>query len=136
MKALILRASIAAASGVLAIGSAAQAQRIPAGGFRSPPPPPPPPPVAFPGVFVIEREVPVIIDRQAPPPPAAVPLSEQAQGGAQSREPWVLGKRYASLPSGCMKLIAGTGRATYYHCSGQWDRQVGEAQYRAVVATL
>jgi hypothetical protein len=92
------------------------------------------------GVFIVEREVPVIVEREVvretPPPPAAVPLPEQAQGGAKAppRKPYVIGSTYASLPpQGCMKLIE--DGASYYFCSGEWYRQLGTgrvAKYRAV----
>lgn len=91
------------------------------------------------GVFIVEREVPVIIEREVvretPPPPAAVPLPEQAQGGTKEpRKPYVIGSTYASLPpQGCMKLIE--DGASYYFCSGEWYRQLGTgrvAKYRAV----
>jgi len=101
---------------------------------------PPPAPIGsfgtFPGVIVVEREVPVIVEREAPPPPAAAPLPEQAQGGAKAppRKPYVIGSSYDSLPpEGCMKLIE--GGASYYYCDGEWYRQVGDgrdATYRAV----
>ena len=49
------------------------------------------------------------------------------------REPYVLGKSYASLPGGCMKMIEDS--VSYYLCSGEWYRQVGggrSAKYKAV----
>ena len=74
-------------------------------------------------VHVIEREiireVPVVVEPPPPPPPP--------------REPYVIGKSYASLPSGCMKMIE--EGASYYLCSGDWYRQVGSGsgvQYKAV----
>lgn len=63
----------------------------------------------------VVREVPVVIEAPEPPPPP--------------REPYVVGKTYATLPGGCMKLIE--AGASYYLCSGEWYRQVGK-QYRAV----
>ena len=82
------------------------------------------------GVWVVEREVPVYIEREVvvrevpaePPPPPPAP-----------REPYVIGKSYASLPGGCMKLIE--DGASYYYCSGEWYRQMGDgrsATYKAV----
>jgi len=104
----------------------------------------------FGGVFVVEQQVPVIVEREAPPPPAAVPSgrvepsggrsasghSEQAQGGAKAppRKPYVIGSTYASLPGGCMKLI--DGGVSYYYCDGEWYRQVGDANYRAIKRKL
>ena len=72
---------------------------------------------------IIEREVvrEVAVPQPAPPPPEP------------PREPWVLGRTYASLPGGCMKLIE--GGAAYFLCSGEWYRQVGSgsaATYKAV----
>jgi hypothetical protein len=67
----------------------------------------------------VVREVPVVVEPKPPPPPP--------------REPYVVGKSYASLPSGCMKLIE--DGASYYLCSGEWYRQVGSAgavKYEAV----
>lgn len=90
----------------------------------------------FGGVWIVEREVPVFIERETPPPPAAAPLPEEAQGGAKAppRKPYVIGASYASLPGGCMKLI--DEGVSYYYCSGgEWYRQIGggrDARYRAV----
>lgn len=70
---------------------------------------------------VIEREiiheVPVEVAAPLPPP-----------------EPFVIGRSYASLPGGCMKMLS--GGATYYLCSGDWYREVGRSQYKAVAAPL
>jgi len=68
----------------------------------------------------IVREVPVVVEPPPPPPPP--------------REPYVIGKSYASLPGGCMKMIEDA--ASYYLCSGEWYRQVGSgsaARYKAIV---
>lgn len=93
----------------------------------------------FPSFIIVEREVPVIVEREvlvervAPPPPPA-PAPEAAK-----RKPYAIGASYASLPSrGCMKLIEdGT---SYYFCGGaEWYRQIGEgssASYRAVKRQL
>lgn len=81
--------------------------------------------------FFVEREPPVIVEREVvrevpvvvePPPPPPPP-----------REPYVIGKSYASLPGGCMKMIQDA--ASYYLCSGEWYRQVGSgsgARFKAV----
>jgi hypothetical protein len=82
--------------------------------------------------FFVERQAPVVIEREVvrevpvvaePPPPKPPP-----------REPYVIGKSYASLPpSGCMKLIEDA--VSYYMCSGEWYRQVGNGSavtYKAV----
>ena len=88
----------------------------------------------FPGLIVVEREVPVVVERvievQAPPPPAAAPLPEQARGEAKERKPYAVGASYAALPAGCLKMIEGT--ASYYYCGGgEWYRPVGK-RFRAV----
>jgi hypothetical protein len=67
----------------------------------------------------VVREVPVVVEPKSPPPPP--------------REPYVIGKSYSSLPSGCMKMIE--DGASYYLCSGEWYRQVGSGsavKYKAV----
>ena len=84
----------------------------------------------FPGYY-IEREVVhdvVVVHDQpvetvAPPEPPPPP-----------RKPWVMGKSYSSLPSGCMKMIE--DGISYFHCSGEWYREVGRGQYKAVSAPL
>src|SRR5690348_17043488 len=55
----------------------------------------------------------------APPPPPPAP-----------KEPWVIGRTYASLPGGCMKMVEKA--ASYFYCGGDWYRQVGSSEYRAV----
>ena len=141
MKALPLRASIAWASALLllAAGNASAQQLPPITGMQVTPPPPPQSVVhgtvnggfGFPGFwpYVVEHDVVHVIEREvvrevpAPPPPPPAP----------PRERYVIGKRYASLPSGCMKLIQ--DGASYYQCSGEWYREVGAGntpQYRAV----
>jgi hypothetical protein len=82
------------------------------------------------GVWVVEREVPVYVEREvvrevlveAPPPPPP-------------REPHVIGKSYASLPGGCMKMI--DQGVSYYGCSGEWYLETGSGssvRYKAVKA--
>jgi hypothetical protein len=80
----------------------------------------------FPGVWVVEREVPVIIEREVV---REVRVIVEPPEPPPQREPYVIGKSYASLPGGCMKVIE--EGASYYYCSGEWYRQVGK-QYRAV----
>ena len=88
--------------------------------------------VLFVPFYYVERQAPVVIEREIvrevpvvaePPPPKPPP-----------REPYVIGKSYASLPpSGCMKLIEDA--VSYYMCSGEWYRQVGNGSavtYKAV----
>jgi hypothetical protein len=87
----------------------------------------------FGGVFVVEREVPVYIEKEAPPPPAAVPLPQDSGGGDKPRKPYVIGSTYASLPGSCMKMI--DEGVSYYLCSGEWYRQIGggrDSKYKAV----
>ena len=56
----------------------------------------------------------------APPPPPPAP-----------KEPWVMGRTYASLPpQGCMKMVEKA--ASYFYCGGDWYRQVGSSEYRAI----
>ena len=55
----------------------------------------------------------------APPPPPPAP-----------KEPWVMGRTYASLPGGCMKMVEKA--ASYFYCGGDWYRQVGARSYKAV----
>lgn len=126
----------AAIAVLLALPAGAVAQRTIGGSVWSPPPTPRQGNfIGFPGFFpgfviedrevvhhVIEREVvhEVPAEPAAPPPPP--------------RKPYVLGRSYSSLPGGCMKMIG--GRGTYFYCSGDWYRQVGPAQYKAVSAPL
>jgi hypothetical protein len=65
----------------------------------------------------------VVVHDVAPEPPAPPPPPPPP------RKPYVIGRSYASLPGGCMKMIA--GGASYYQCSGEWYRQVAGG-YRAV----
>jgi hypothetical protein len=127
MKALHL---LGVSAALILASSAANAQsRGVGGGFRHLPRPQPP--IAdgffgFPGVYVIEhvqviereiiKEVPAAPPPEPPPPP---------------RKPYKIGELYDSLPSPCMKMIK--DGASYYHCSGEWYRQVG-GQYAAVKA--
>jgi len=101
------------------------------------------------GVWIVEREVPVIVEREPPPPPAppvlacppdrlcaSLPLPQKSGGGEQ-RKPYVIGSTYASLPDSCMKLI--DGGVSYYYCDGEWYRQIGGgrgARYQAVARKL
>ena len=67
----------------------------------------------------VVKEVPVAAEPKPPEPP--------------KREPYAIGKSYASLPGGCMKLIEGGG--SYYLCSGEWYQEVssgGAVKYKAV----
>ena len=129
MKLLALGASLLVVAGSQAIAG----PRGVGGGFRHLPPPPPP---IFHGGFIgfpvwgvereihvvereIIREVPVVVEPPEPPPPP--------------REPYVIGKSYASLPGPCMKMIE--DGVSFYHCGGEWYRQVGSGSgvtYKAV----
>ena len=133
MKPLHLLGITAALSALLIFAATrADAAPRPAFGPRFPPPPTANLPVfGFPGIYVVDREVIHVVERevvrevQAPPPPPPQP----------PRKPWVLGASYASLPGGCMKMI--DDGVSYYHCSGEWYRQVGSGsavEYKAVAA--
>jgi hypothetical protein len=88
---------------------------------------------SYPGVWVVEREVPVIVEREVPvTPPPAPPLQEEGKN-EPPRKPYVIGNTYDSLPAGCMKMIE--EGAAYYYCDGEWYRQEGKS-YRAVTAKL
>lgn len=126
MKALHLVAAVLA---IAASSAAAQTPANPRFGYARPAPPPLPGPIfglpyfyePYPVVIEREvvREVPVLVEPAAPPP--------------EPREPYVIGKSYASLPGGCLKMIQ--SGASYFYCSGEWYRQVGEgsgALYKAV----
>jgi hypothetical protein len=65
----------------------------------------------------IIREVPLRQAQDTPPEPPP------------PRKPYVIGASYASLPSGCMKMVEAGG--SYFYCGGEWYRQVGSG-YRAV----
>ena len=128
MKAPHLTAAIAALAALLVLATAASAQQtIPMKFDRAPPPQRNiiiVPGFGFPFVerevvhHVTEREivheVPVEV---APPPPP--------------RAGFVVGRSYDSLPGGgCMKMI--DSGATFFNCSGEWYREVGSRQYKAV----
>ena len=84
--------------------------------------------IAFPA-YVVEREVVHVIEREVVVEEPAAP----AEPPPPPAEPHVIGKIYASLPGGCMKLIE--EGASFYYCSGEWYRQEGAgggARYRAV----
>ena len=90
------------------------------------------------GVFIVEREVPVIVEREVVrevPAKLGTPNTELGTINRNVPKPYVIGGTYASLPpQGCMKLIE--DGASYYFCSGdEWYRQLGAgsgAKYRAV----
>ena len=76
----------------------------------------------FGGVWVVEREVPVVIEREVVREKPAEPVAVAAP--ASPRKPYVIGSTYASLPpQGCMKLI--DDGVSYYYCGGDWYRQLG-----------
>jgi len=81
------------------------------------------------GVWIVEREVPVIVEREVVREvPAAAPATPAPP--ASPRKAYVIGASYAALPGGCMKWIE--DGASYYYCGGgEWYRQLGK-QYRAV----
>ena len=122
---------------LIAIGAAlavtqAHAQQSPGFGYRTPPTPPKHGGHGghhgfVGGIWIVEREVPGVVERVVEVP-VAVPVL--AAPSPEPREPFVLGKRYASLPGGCMKLIE--GQASYYYCGdGEWYRATGK-QFLAV----
>jgi hypothetical protein len=129
---------------VFAAPNAGAQQRAGTSGLRLPPPAPPPSIGGFNGgfpVFVVEREVPVVVEVPVPaataPPPLAPASGPPPRSGEDKRKPYVIGASYASLPGGCMKLIE--EGVSFYYCSGDWYRQVGEgrsASYKAVQRKL
>ena len=85
------------------------------------------------GVIFVEREYVPVVEREvvrevtvAEPPAAAPPPPREPP-----RTPYIIGRNYSSLPSACMKIIE--DGAQYYYCSGEWYREVGAGQFRAVV---
>ena len=138
MNARHLLAVGAAAAMLLSAASPAEAQQRTGGGFRTPVPTHKR--FVFPFVFV--ERVPVVIEREVirEVPVVVSGTPNDANSGTPNRdvpelarEPYVLGKSYASLPGGCMKLIE--EGASYYLCSGEWYRQVGSgsaAKFKAV----
>ena len=87
------------------------------------------------GTFIVEREIPVIVEREVVREVAVTPPpTPPHQGEGRKRKPYVIGGTYVSLPpQGCMKMIE--DGASYYFCSGEWYRQLGTgraAKYRAV----
>jgi hypothetical protein len=134
MKGLHLLAVSAAMSALLifaATGAAAQSRPVGGGPRHLPPPSVNGPILGFPGVFVVEREVVHIIEREVV---RDVPPAAPAAPAPEPRKPYAIGSSYASLPGGCMKLIA--DGASYYHCSGEWYQRVtggSGVQYVAVV---
>jgi hypothetical protein len=116
---LVISAVMSAALIFAATEADAQSRTI-GSGFRHRPLPPPVTDgfLGFPGVYVVERvqviEREVVKEVPAAPPPEPPP---------PPRKPYKIGAMYDSLPSPCMKMIE--DGASYYHCSGEWYRQVG-----------
>lgn len=80
-------------------------------------------------VWVVEREVPVVVEREVIRE-VPVPAEPAAPPPAPPRKPYAIGASYDSLPGGCMKMIEGGN--SYYYCSGgEWYQQIGR-EYRAV----
>jgi hypothetical protein len=97
--------------------------------------PPPPPPQGqgmngFNGGFIlVEREYVPVIEREIVR--EYTPAEPSAAAPPPPRKPYVIGRNYSALPpQACLKLIE--DGAQYYYCSGEWYRQVGGAQFRAV----
>jgi hypothetical protein len=93
----------------------------------------------FGGVWVVEREVevPVYVEVPVAAAPSVTPPLPPHQGEGDKRKPYVIGASYDSLPGSCMKLIE--EGVSFYYCSGEWYRQVGEgrgATYKAVKREL
>lgn len=130
MKALHLQAVGAAMSALLVLAPAS-ADAAPIGVISNPLPPRHGGMHRFHGPFIIVEQETIIereVVREKPAPTAPV------EPPPPPRKAYVLGKTYASLPSGCMKMIE--QGASYYYCSGDWYRQVGSAQYKAVLQPL
>jgi len=130
---LVISAALSAAMLFAASAATAQSRTI-QGGFRHRPLPPANngPFLGFPGVWVVEREYPVIIEREVV---KEVPVPVPAEPPPPPRKPYKIGASYDTLPSGCMKMIQ--DGASFYLCSGEWYRQVsGESgvTYKAVKA--
>jgi len=137
VKAVRLAAVMAAICATLELGPAWADGGQPGGGLIVSPPPPAAQPGRFSpfngGFFFYERDyVPVIVqevvrdEKPAQPPVAAAPAPPP-------RKPYVIGRTYSSLPSGCLKLIE--EGVSYFQCSGQWYRELkgpGDTMYRAV----
>lgn len=87
----------------------------------------------FGGTWILEapprvvHDVVVVHDEPAerPAPPAPPPPPRPA---------YVIGHSYSSLPGGCMKLV--DRGVSYFQCSGDWYREVGRRQYKAVSRPL
>jgi hypothetical protein len=153
MKPLHLMAMSAAASALLVLPSAeadAQTRPVVSGGLRITPHSPSHLfswerghggfHGGFGNVWIVEQQVPVFVEREVvkeAPPPQAVPLPQNS-GGGDKRKPYVIGKTYASLPGGCMKVVEQA--ASYYFCGGgEWYRQMGSGRgvsYKAVKREL
>ena len=83
-------------------------------------------------VFLIDQDVVEVVEVEKAAPaaaPAAPPAAEPATA-PEKREPYKIGRSYASLPGGCMKMIE--DGASYYFCGGEeWYQLVG-GKYKAV----
>ena len=123
---LVLNATLAVV--LILAATAAGARDRPMGPRNLVPPAPNGPFIGNGGLWVVEREVPVVIEREVireVPVPAVPPAPPPAP-----RKPYAIGASYDSLPGGCMKMIEGGN--SYYYCSGgEWYQQTGK-QYRAV----
>jgi hypothetical protein len=140
VKALHLPAAVAAGFALLVPAPAsAGAQQAPPVALFSPPPPARHGGMRgfhrFHGGFFIVPETEIVHDvvvvHDQPAEEAAPPAPPPP------RKPYVIGRSYSSLPGTCMKMV--DRGATYFHCSGEWYRQVrggSGALYKAVARPL
>ena len=89
------------------------------------------------GVWIVEREVPVVVEKVVVKEVPLTPPSPPGREGEKAHKPYVIGASYASRPDRCMKLIE--EGVSFYYCDGGWYRQVGEGRsvsYKAVARKL
>jgi hypothetical protein len=79
------------------------------------------------GFILVEREYVPVVEREVV---REVTVAEPPVAAPPPRKPYVIGRNYSSLPGSCMKLVE--DGSAYFYCSGEWYRQVGAGQYRAV----
>ena len=74
----------------------------------------------------VVHDIVVVHDQPTPPPPPSPP--------APPSPGHVIGHSYDSLPGGCMKMVE--RGVSYFHCSGDWYREVAGRRYEAVEVPL